>query len=70
MFIIKSDMKKSIDANSRLSVDPLYAQTLNMLVNGELENNVTAVQYHFMIGYNRAANLLAQIRTKINKEVI
>ncbi|MBL5906114.1 DNA translocase FtsK [Serratia fonticola] len=70
MIILKSEMKKSIDANSRLSADPLYAQTLNMFINGELENNVTAVQYNFRIGYNRAANLLEQIRTTINKEVI
>ncbi|MFN3070402.1 DNA translocase FtsK [Serratia sp. J2] len=70
MIILKSEMKKSIDANSILSVDPLYVQTLNMLVSGELNNSVTAVQHHFRIGYNRAANLLEQIRTTINKEVI
>lgn len=70
MIILKSEMKKSIDANSRLSAGPLYAKTLNMLVNGELENNVTAVQCHFRIGYNRAANLLEQIRTTINKEAM
>ncbi|WP_390900405.1 DNA translocase FtsK [Serratia fonticola] len=58
------------DLNQESSVDPLYGQALNMLVSGELNNSVTAVQHHFRIGYNRAANLLEQIRSKINKEVI
>ncbi|ATM77376.1 hypothetical protein CRN79_16670 [Serratia fonticola] len=58
------------DLNQETSVDPLYGQALNMLVSGELNNSVTAVQHHFRIGYNRAANLLEQIRTTINKEVI
>ncbi|CAI2158666.1 DNA translocase FtsK [Serratia fonticola] len=56
--------------NKDSQLDPFYDQTLNMLVKGELKNSVTAVQYHFRIGYNRAANLLEQIRTRINKEVI
>lgn len=50
------------DLNQELPVDPLYDQTLNMLVSGELENKITAVQYHFRIGYNRAANLVEKIR--------
>jgi len=52
-----------IELNNELPADPLYDQTLNMLVSGELKNNVTAVQYHFRIGYNRAANLVGKIRT-------
>lgn len=58
------------ELNKNLLLDPLYTQTLNMLVSGRLENSVTAVQHHFRIGYNRAANLLEQIRATINKEVI
>ncbi|WP_447873527.1 DNA translocase FtsK [Serratia fonticola] len=58
------------DLNQESSVDPLYDQTFNMLVSGELKNNVTAVQQHFRIGYNRAANLLENIRATVNKEVM
>ncbi|WP_157968128.1 DNA translocase FtsK [Edaphovirga cremea] len=50
------------ELNKELPVDPLYDQALNMLVSGELENKITAVQYHFKIGYNRAANLVEKIR--------
>lgn len=50
------------ELNKNLLLDPLYAQTLNMLVSGELNNSVTAVQHHFRIGYNRAANLVEKIR--------
>ncbi len=60
----------SSELNKELPVDPLYDQTFNLIIRGELKNNVTAVQHHFRIGYNRAANLLEQIRTTINKEVV
>ncbi|MEX2940750.1 DNA translocase FtsK [Serratia fonticola] len=50
------------DLNQESSVDPLYDQALNMLVSGELKNSATAVQHHFRIGYNRAANLVEEIR--------
>ncbi|HHQ6628113.1 TPA: DNA translocase FtsK [Serratia fonticola] len=50
------------DLNQELSADPLYDQSFNMLVSGELNNSVTAVQQHFRIGYNRAANLVEKIR--------
>ncbi|WP_411753973.1 DNA translocase FtsK [Serratia sp. (in: enterobacteria)] len=50
------------DLNQESSVDPFYDQALNMLISGELKNNVTAVQQHFRIGYNRAANLVEKIR--------
>ncbi|CNB74603.1 DNA translocase FtsK [Yersinia pseudotuberculosis] len=50
------------ELNKELPADPLYDETLNMLVSGELGNNVTAVQHHFNIGYNRAANLVEKIR--------
>lgn len=52
----------SSELNKELPADPLYDETLNMLVSGELENNVTAVQCYFKIGYNRAANLVEKIR--------
>ncbi|MBC3382016.1 hypothetical protein H8I69_23150 [Serratia fonticola] len=50
------------ELNKDSLLDPLYDQTLNMLVSGELENKITAVQHHFKIGYNRAANLVEKIR--------
>ncbi len=50
------------ELNKDLLLDPLYDQALNMLVNSELENSITAVQHHFRIGYNRAANLVEKIR--------
>ncbi|WP_411755578.1 DNA translocase FtsK [Serratia sp. (in: enterobacteria)] len=50
------------ELNKDSLLDPLYDQALNMLVSGELKNNVTAVQHHFRIGYNRAANLVEKIR--------
>ncbi|MBC3248905.1 DNA translocase FtsK [Serratia fonticola] len=50
------------ELNKDSLLDPLYDQTLNMLVNSELENKVAAIQYHFRIGYNRAANLVEKIR--------
>jgi DNA segregation ATPase FtsK/SpoIIIE-like protein len=42
--------------------DPLYDQTLNLLINRDLKNDIKAVQHHFRIGYNRAANLVERIR--------
>ncbi len=50
------------ELNKDSLLDPLYDQALNMLVSGELNNSVTAVQHHFRIGYNRAANLVEKIR--------
>ncbi|WP_431222127.1 DNA translocase FtsK [Serratia sp. L9] len=50
------------ELNNELPIDPLYDQALNLIIRGELKNNVTAVQYHFRIGYNRAANLIEKIR--------
>ncbi len=58
------------ELNKDSLLDLLYDQTLHMLVSGELKNNVTAVQQHFRIGYNRAANLLENIRATVNKEVM
>lgn len=59
------------ELNKDSLLDPLYDQTLNMLVNSELENSITVVQHHFRIGYNRAANLVEKIRqdnTSLNKD--
>lgn len=50
------------ELNKDSLLDPLYDQALNMLVSGELENKITAVQHYFKIGYNRAANLVEKIR--------
>ncbi|AHK22023.1 hypothetical protein BF17_18935 [Yersinia similis] len=60
------------ELNKELPIDPLYDQTLNMLISGELKNSVTAVQYHFRIGYNRATNLVEKIRQdniSLNKDL-
>ncbi|WP_156292703.1 DNA translocase FtsK [Serratia oryzae] len=47
---------------TELNKDPLYDQALNLIINRELKNDIKAVQHHFRIGYNRAANLVERIR--------
>ncbi|MFC0224978.1 DNA translocase FtsK [Serratia aquatilis] len=47
---------------TELNKDPLYDQALNLIINRKLKNDIKAVQHHFRIGYNRAANFVQRIR--------
>ncbi|HFT5242327.1 TPA: DNA translocase FtsK [Yersinia enterocolitica] len=43
--------------------DPLYCQSVNFILNTALKDmTVKDIQFHFRIGYNRAANILEKIR--------
>lgn len=45
------------------TTDPLYCQSIHFILNTALKNiTVKDIQFHFRIGYNRAANILEQIR--------
>ncbi|CQI96478.1 DNA translocase FtsK [Yersinia frederiksenii] len=45
------------------TIDALYCQSIHFILNTALKNiTVKDIQFHFRIGYNRAANILEQIR--------
>ncbi|MDA5479698.1 hypothetical protein PGS49_03355 [Yersinia intermedia] len=45
------------------TIDPLYCQSINFILNVALKDmTVKDIQFHFRIGYNRAANILEQVK--------
>jgi len=57
------NINKIIKNENDASTDRLHEQTLELIFNEGLKVvKVSTVQHHFLIGYNRAANILKKIR--------
>lgn len=55
--------------NQDSAIDPLHCKSIHFILNSALKNiTVKDIQFHFRIGYNRAANILEQI--KLNNQNI
>lgn len=57
------NITETIKNENDAPTDLLYGQTLELIFNEGLKVvKVSTVQHHFRIGYNRAANILEEIR--------
>ncbi|WP_428984756.1 DNA translocase FtsK [Pantoea agglomerans] len=58
------NITETIKNENDAPTDLLYGQTLELIFNEGLKVvKVSTVQHHFRIGYNRAANILEEIRS-------